>query len=98
MPLLIFLKQPNRAIAVKGEEKDLTKIGLLKDDLSYFTFKTLKDKPIVVSKDDVAYIELISEEEIKKQQAEYEKRLKQERQKSGQLVSPNLIFPRGNRN
>jgi len=93
MPLLIFLKQPNRAIAVKGEEKDLIEIGTKNEDFNFFNFRTLKNKPIVISKDDVAYIELVSEEELKKQKTEYENRLKQERQRSGQLVHPNFLFP-----
>jgi|GEM_PF-2788219 len=96
MPLLIFLKQPNRAIAVKGDRKLLDEGTLLKFDKVLATwFEKIDGGSVLIIKDNISHIEEISEEELKKQKAEYEKKLKQERQRSGQLVSPNLIFPRG---
>lgn len=99
MPLLIFLKQPNRAIAVKGDEKSMSRKFFLGMGQDYaMQFEKLDGGAVLIIKDNVSHIEEISEEEIKKQKAEYEKKLKQERQRSGQLISPNLIFPRGGRN
>jgi len=95
MPLLIFLKQPNRAIAVKGDSLSLDE-EVLRSSAKVFTirFETIEGKNVLIARDNISHIEEISVEEIKKQKVEYEKRLKQKRQQNGQLLSPNLIFPR----
>jgi len=96
MPLLIFLKQPNRAIAVKGDVDVLRKMERAElGGAKSIIYDKLDGGSVLVFRDNISHIEEISEAEIKKQKAEYEKRLKQERQRSGQLISPNLIFPRG---
>ena len=98
MPLLIFLKQPNRAIAVKDKENlfDIKKINF--DNVFAMRFDKLDGGSVLIIKDNISHIEEISEKEIKRQKAEYERRLKQQRQRNGQLVTPNLVIPRGSRN
>lgn len=101
MALLIFLKQPNRAIAVEANKKDIIKeFGIRFDKHSTFIFKTIEGNSILVPKDSIAYIQEISKEKLKKQLKDIEKKRKQQeeqqKQQGSNLLIPSLRFPKNN--
>jgi len=96
MPLIVFLKQPNRAIAVKGDLKDLRRMERAElGGAKSIIFEKFNKGSALFFKDNISHIEEISEEELKKQRAEYEKKLKQ---RNGQLVTPDLLIPKRSKN
>ena len=98
MPLIVYLKQPERVIATKGNEKQLS--GAIKEDFNknaVVVFETIKGDTILVNLSSVSYIEAITDKELKKRQEEFKRRQKLTQQRDGQITTPNLIFPK-NRN
>jgi hypothetical protein len=97
MALLIFLKQPNRAIAVESNKKNIIKeLGIRFNKHSTFIFKTIEGNSILVPKDSIAYVQEISKEKLIKQKKDFDQKQKQQ-QKGSNLLVPNMTFPK-NRN
>jgi len=98
MALLIFLKQPDRAIAAESNKKDIMKeLGIQFDKHSTFIFRTLEGNSILVPKDSISYIQEISKEKLIKQKEAFDKKQKQQQQQQGKLTIPTMSFPK-NRN
>lgn len=93
MALLIFLKRPNRAIAVKGDRAFLdTKVEEEQGNFSWFV--ELDGGPVFIQMGNIAYIEEVAEKELRKRKKEYENKLKQKQQQQGKLTIPNMTFPK----
>jgi len=98
MALLIFLKQPDRAIAVEGNNETLVKeLEPLFNEQSAFLLKTIKGDPVLIPTDNISYIEEITEKEMKRRKEAFEKKQKQQQQQQGKLTIPTMSFPK-NRN
>jgi len=95
MPLIVFLKQPERVIATKGDKDQL--VGSIKEDFnknSVVAFETIKGDTILVNLASVSYIEAITDKELKRRQEDHRKRQNQEKQKEGQIIRPNFLIPK----
>ena len=95
MALIIYLKQPERVIAAKGDKDQLA--GAIKEDYNrheVVTFETIKGDTILVNLASVSYIEAITDKELKKRQEDHRKRQNQEKQKQGQIIRPNFLIPK----
>ena len=93
MALLIFLKQPNTAIAVDGDNKLVEKADLRK----VFALKaqTLEGNTIFIATDNIAYIQEISKEKLIKQKKDFENKQKQQQQQGNKILRPNFTIPPG---
>jgi len=93
MPLIVYLKEADRAVIVKGDGEDLRKEILPNfGTKSCFLFETIDKIAVLVAKDSISHIEEISEKELKRRKAEYEKQMKLQKQRNGQISMPNLII------
>lgn len=101
MALLIFLKQPDRAIAAEGDRKILDKMAISKDinlkNVFALEVKTLEGTTVFIATDNIAYIQEISKEKLLKQKEDFEKKQKQQQQQGSKITIPNMSFPK-NRN
>ena len=93
MALLIFLKQPNTAIAVDGDNKLIEKADLRK----VFALKaqTLEGNTIFIATDNIAYIQEISKEKLIKQKKDFENKQQQQQQQGNKILRPNFTIPQG---
>jgi len=91
MALLIFLKQPNTAIAVEGDNKLVEKADLRK----VFALKaqTLEGNTTFIATDNIAYIQEISKEKLLKRKQAYEQKQKQQQQQGNKILTPNFTIP-----
>ena len=97
MALLIFMKQPARAIAVKGDRKFLdTKVEQERGNFSWF--QQLDSGPVFIQMTNIAYIEEVAEKELRRRKKEYENKMKLQQQQGQQsnFTIPNMLFPKGN--
>jgi len=95
MALLIFLKQPDRALAVEGDRKILDKTDFKKT--FFLKCQTLEGNSVFIATDNIAYIQEISKEKLIKQKEAFDKKQKQQQQQQGKITIPNMSFPK-NRN
>ena len=93
MALLIFLKQPNTAIAVDGDNKLVEKADLRK----VFALKaqTLEGNTIFIATDNIAYVQEISKEKLIKQKKDFENKQQQQQQQGNKILRPNFTIPQG---
>jgi len=93
MALLIFLKQPNTAIAVDGDNKLIEKADLRK----VFALKaqTLEGNTIFIATDNIAYVQEISKEKLIKQKKDFDKKQQQQQQQGNKILRPNFTIPQG---
>jgi len=93
MALLIFLKQPNTAIAVDGDNKLIEKADLRK----VFALKaqTLEGNTIFIATDNIAYVQEISKEKLIKQKKDFENKQQQQQQQGNKILRPNFTIPQG---
>jgi len=93
MALLIFLKQPNTAIAVDGDNKLIEKADLRK----VFALKaqTLEGNTIFIATDNIAYVQEISKEKLIKQKKDFENKQQQQQQRGNKILRPNFTIPQG---
>jgi len=91
MALLIFLKQPNTAIAVEGDNKLVEKADLRK----VFALKaqTLEGNTTFIATDNIAYVQEISKEKLLKQKASFDRNQQQQRQQGNKIITPNFTIP-----
>ena len=93
MALLIFLKQPNTAIAVDGDNKLIEKADLRK----VFALKaqTLEGNTIFIATDNIAYVQEISKEKLIKQKKDFENKQQRQQQQGSKIIRPNFTIPQG---
>ena len=93
MALLIFLKQPNQAIAVEGDNKLVEKSDLRK----VFALKaqTLEGNTTFIATDNIAYVQEISKEKLLKQKASFDKKQQQQQRQGNKIITPNFTIPSG---
>jgi len=97
MPLIVYLKETDKAVIVKGDGEDLRKEILPQfEKKSCFLFETIDKIAVLVAKDSISRIEEISEKELMRRKAEYEKQMKQQQQRNGQIVMPSFKIPSRN--
>ena len=92
MALLIFLKQPNQAIAIEGDNKLVEKADLRK----VFALKaqTLEGNTIFIATDNIAYVQEISKEKLIKRKKDFENKQRQQQQQQGnKILTPNFTIP-----
>ena len=93
MALLIFLKQPNTAIAVDGDNKLVEKADLRK--VFALKARTLEGNTIFIATDNIAYVQEISKEKLIKQKKDFENKQQQQQQQGNKILRPNFTIPQG---
>ena len=89
MALLIFLKQPDRALAVEGDRKILDKTDFKK--VFFLKVQTLEGNSVFIATDNIAYIQEISKEKLLKQKKAFDKQKQQ--QQGGNILTPDFRIP-----
>lgn len=95
MALLIFLKRPDRAIAIEGDNKTIDKIDFKK--VFFLKVQTFEGNTTFIATNNIAYIQEISKEKLIKQKKDFEQKQKQQQKGGNLLTFPNMRFPK-NRN
>jgi len=93
MALLIFLKQPNTAIAVDGDNKLVEKADLRK--VFALKARTLEGNTIFIATDNIAYVQEISKEKLIKQKKDFENKQQRQQQQGNKILRPNFTIPQG---
>lgn len=96
MALIFFLKKADKAIVAHGDIDTLTNdIQGKWKDVDCFLLHSIDDIYVLVAKDNISHVEVISEKELKRRKAAYEAEKKKMEQGQGKIVMPNMQFPGG---
>ena len=96
MALIFLLKESQKAIVAYGDIHTLKKDiqDKWKDD-DYFLVRSIDDIFVLIAKDHISHIEVISEKELQRRKDAYEAEKKKILQRQGKITILSMKFPSG---